>query len=223
MPFYLFDIEGTITDIHFVHEVLFPYARKALPNFIAQHAETVRDTLSQLDATVLAEGGTPPAGDADRLAVLLSWMDTDRKHPALKTLQGLIWQAGYQDGTLKGHLYPDVAPTLQRWHQAGVTLGIYSSGSVLAQKLLLGHSVSGDLTPLFTHFFDTSVGPKQEAKSYQAIATQSGFQPADITFFSDVPGELLAAKEAGLHPVQLLRGIEADGRFAAIHRLDEWQ
>ena len=45
-----------------------------------------------------------------------------------------------------------------------------------AQKLLFGHSVAGDLTPLFAGFFDTTVGAKRDAASYAAIA--AGAAPA---------------------------------------------
>jgi enolase-phosphatase E1 len=144
-------------------------------------------------------------------------MAADAKVTALKTLQGLIWAAGFADGRLKGHLWPDVAACLRAWHAGGLKLAVYSSGSVAAQKLLFGHSVAGDLTPLFAGFFDTRIGAKREAAAYGAIAAQLGLAPGEILFLSDVAEELDAAQAAGFATCQLVRaqdGTLASGRHA---------
>ena len=141
------DIEGTTTPIDFVHKTLFPYARARLAAFCAANR----------GHQVLADVPEPV------LDTLLGWMDRDEKITALKTIQGMIWEEGYRAGTLKSVIYPDVAPALKRWSQGGLRLFVYSSGSVPAQKLLFGHSDAGDLTPLFSGFFDTAIGPKRDA------------------------------------------------------------
>jgi enolase-phosphatase E1 len=129
----------------------------------------------------------------------------DKKDPALKEAQGRIWRAGYESGELKGHVYDDVPPAFRRWTRAGLTLGIYSSGSVLAQKLLFRHSVHGDLSPFLTHHFDTAVGHKRDPASYAAIARKVGLPPSSILFLSDVPEELAAAREQGYQVIQIVR------------------
>ncbi|MFZ5747458.1 MAG: acireductone synthase [Pseudomonadota bacterium] len=189
----LLDIEGTTSSIAFVADVLFPYARKHLVEFLSAHAEKV--------APVLAE----VPGD-DRLATLLGWMDADAKVTPLKTLQGMIWQAGYADGTIQGHVYPDTPDALRRWQAMGVPVYIYSSGSVPAQKLLFGHSVAGDLTPLLSGYFDTTTGPKREAASYAAIAQAIGLAPQRLLFVSDVQAEVDAARAAGCAALLIDRG-----------------
>lgn len=181
----LTDIEGTTGSIAFVTERLFPYARAHMRAYVAAHPDET--------AAILAEVG----GD-DPVATLLGWMDEDRKATPLKTLQGMIWAEGYADGTLTGHIYPDAADALRRWHQAGIRLCVYSSGSIAAQKLIFGHSVAGDLSPLFTGWFDTTSGAKQDAASYTRIAAAIG-QPTDaILFLSDSPLEIAAAESAGM-------------------------
>jgi enolase-phosphatase E1 len=142
-------------------------------------------------------------------AALRGWMRADAKVTPLKALQGMIWEAGYRDGRLKGHLWPDVAACLRAWAKGGVALAVYSSGSVEAQKLLFGHSEAGDLTPLFSGFFDTRMGGKREPASYAAIAEAMRIAPGEILFLSDVAEELDAAKASGLLTCQLVRA--ADG------------
>jgi len=197
----LTDIEGTTTPISFVHDVLFPYARARLPALVAA-AEQVPEVAQALS--------TLPAGEP--LATLLGWMDRDVKAAPLKTLQGITWRDGYRDGTLHGALYPDVAGHLRSWAAAGTSLAVYSSGSIEAQRLLFGHSDSGDLSGLFGGFYDTSSGPKREARSYHAILADQGVAGARALFLSDVEAELDAAAEAGLLTCQLVRA--ADGTRA---------
>lgn len=184
----LTDIEGTTSSIAFVTDTLFPYARSRLGDFVAEYPD---ETTPILDAVRAEEPGDP-------VQTLLRWMDEDRKATPLKTLQGLIWAEGYADGTLEGHVYPDAAAALRRWRADGIRLYVYSSGSVDAQKLIFGRSDHGDLTPLFSGYFDTSAGPKREAGSYRSIAGAIGLPPEDILFLSDSVPEIEAARAAGM-------------------------
>jgi enolase-phosphatase E1 len=192
------DIEGTTTRISFVHDVLFPYARARLPDFLAARAAEPEI------AAVLAEVRDLAPG-APELATLLAWMDADAKITPLKTIQGLIWGEGYKSGALHGELYADVTPSLRAWWVGGVRLYVYSSGSEAAQKLLFKHTQEGDLTGLFTGFFDTRVGAKREPASYASIAAAAGLPGAEMLFLSDVGAELDAAGAAGWRTCQLLR------------------
>ncbi|MBR0676064.1 acireductone synthase [Roseomonas alkaliterrae] len=204
------DIEGTTSAIAFVKETLFPFAEAELDAFLDAHGREPEV------AAILEEVRATAPGEEPR-AALRRWMAEDAKVTPLKTLQGLIWRAGFEDGRLKGHLWPDVAPCLRAWHAAGVRLAIYSSGSVAAQRLLFGHSVAGDLTPLLSGFFDTRVGGKREAASYAAITAALGLDAGAVLFLSDVAEELDAAREAGLMTCQLVRaadGTRASGRHA---------
>jgi enolase-phosphatase E1 len=175
----LTDIEGTTSSLSFVHDTLFPYARARLPEYTAEHG-----------------------GD---LAQLLAWMDADAKVTELKDIQGRIWAQGYAAGELAGHVYPDAAEALRRWHGDGIKLAVFSSGSVAAQKLIFGHSNQGDLSPLFSGWFDTTTGPKREAMSYLLIADALGVSPADMLFLSDIAAETDAAKAAGMRAMLIDR------------------
>ena len=194
----LTDIEGTAGSISFVREVLFPYARRELPRFVREHGREpeVRRWLDQ----VAAEHGAI-CDDAVIVETLQGWIDEDRKHTALKALQGLMWTEGYARADFTAHVYADAVDGLRRWHAAGHPLAVYSSGSVPAQKMFFGHSDAGDLRPLFDAFFDTEVGGKREAASYARIAEALGRAPDTILFLSDVVAELDAAREAGLRTV----------------------
>lgn len=198
----LTDIEGTTSSISFVREVLFPYARAALPDFVRAHGQEP-EVRRWLDMAAVDAGGV--CQDAVLAEVLQGWIDEDRKHTALKALQGMIWTEGYRSGDYRAHLYPDSAPALRAWHAAGHALYVYSSGSVPAQKLFFGHTEAGDLTGLFSGWFDTEVGGKREAASYRAIAARIGRGASDIVFLSDVVEELDAARESGFRTVLLDR------------------
>ncbi|MET3709670.1 enolase-phosphatase E1 [Sphingomonas trueperi] len=200
----LLDIEGTTSSIAFVAEVLFPYAAKHLASYVEAHSEEV--------ALILAE-----VPGEDKVATLLDWIAEDRKATPLKTLQGLIWAQGYADGTLQGHVYPDTPEALRRWYTAGVAIYIYSSGSIAAQKLIFGHSIAGDLTPMLSGYFDTTTGPKCEAESYAKISAATGFEAKEILFVSDMQPEVDAARAAGLGALLIDRA----GGPADIHSLAE--
>ncbi len=196
------DIEGTTTSLSFVKDVLFPYARAHLAEFIrlqAGNAE-VRTLLGEVSA---ASGKT--LDDEQAIAQLIQWIDEDRKIGPLKALQGLIWEAGYRDGDFKGHVYADAVRKLREWQHSGIALYVYSSGSVHAQKLLFGHTEHGDLTSLFSGYFDTAIGAKQDVDAYRKIALHIATPPDDILFLSDIAGELDAAQKAGFNTCQLLR------------------
>ncbi len=204
--FYLFDIEGTTTDIHFVHKVLFPYSKERLKEFVLKHQDRpdiVKD-IELVRETIWTEESKNPSIE-EILEKLLYWIETDRKHPALKEIQGLIWEEGYARGDFKGHIYPDVKPAWDRILSESKKIGIYSSGSVHAQKLIFRNSDSGDLTPFISNYFDTKVGHKREKVSYETIARRTGFEPDEIKFFSDIPEELEAALAAGLQVVHVVR------------------
>jgi len=197
------DIEGTTSSIRFVKDVLFPYARERLPAFVETHGDTpeVQHWLHE----AAKEAGIVEAPRQEVIEMLLRWIDEDRKSTALKALQGMIWKDGYESGDYQAHMYPEVSARLHAWRADGLHLYVYSSGSVPAQKLFFGYSEAGDLTPLFSGYFDTETGPKRERASYEKIAEAIGEQPGHILFLSDIVEELDAAKAAGLHTGWLLR------------------
>lgn len=196
------DIEGTTSSIAFVHDVLFPYALRELPAFVREHADEP-EVRRWLDAAALDIGGV--VADECIVEILQGWIREDRKHPALKALQGMLWKDGYARGDFRGHVYPDAAAALRRWHADGSGLYVYSSGSVAAQKLLFGHSTAGDLAGLFAGNFDTAVGGKRAAASYERIVQAIGKPAGAILFLSDVVEELDAARSAGLRTFLLDR------------------
>ena len=214
----LLDIEGTTTPIAFVHDVLFPFARAHLPEFVndPRNSEAVRQVvvlLSKEHSADLAGGERPPAWygatlDEIRASIktYAAWlMDRDRKSPGLKLLQGQIWERGYRAGFLRGDVFPDVAPAIRRWRDGGLDVAIYSSGSVLAQRLLFESTPDGDLTRSLNGFFDTGVGAKTSIESYGHIAHALERQPGEVLFVSDVGAELAAARAAGLQTLLSLR------------------
>lgn len=198
----LTDIEGTTSSIAFVKEVLFPYARRLLPQFIASHGGEP-EVRRWLDQVALENGGL--CQDAMIAEVLLGWIDQDRKHTALKALQGMLWKAGYERGDYRAHVYPDAVARLRLWKERGHSLNVYSSGSVPAQQLFFGHSEAGDLCSLFDHWFDTEIGGKRAVDSYRKISGVLQRPAAEIVFLSDLVEELDAAREAGLQTVLLDR------------------
>ncbi len=203
----LTDIEGTTTPINFVHQVLFPYAKSRIAEFLQSNIALpdAEQSIAETEQTMQNEGAAA-SSIQEVSAQLIRWIDEDRKHPALKRLQGLIWAQGYADGSIRGQVYPDVPPAFRQWKKQGLSIGIYSSGSVLAQQLLFRHSTEGDLSGMLSHYFDTGIGGKKEESSYRAIANQLNLPPSEILFLSDSAEELAAASAVGMPVTQLLRG-----------------
>jgi len=205
IQYILTDIEGTTTSISFVADVLFPY--------FLEHIDELRNALNepgvklQIEAVkaTVQEEEVRQINDEEAIAFLEHWCRIDRKHPALKALQGIVWEKGYKNGSLKGHIYPEVPAMLKSWKEKGFKIGIYSSGSVPAQKLLFGYSEAGDLRPFFSDYFDTVVGHKREEQSYKNIQLALGLPAGQIVFLSDIEQELDAARAAGMQTIKLLR------------------
>jgi enolase-phosphatase E1 len=210
----LLDIEGTTTPIAFVHQVLFPYARARVHEYLEQHADdpAVRADVALLRAEYAAEPPHSPDLPPWNPEAYVYWlMDRDRKSTGLKALQGRIWEAGYRAGELrgKGEVYPDVRPALERWHDAGRTIAIFSSGSIQAQRSLFANTTAGDLSAFLSAYFDTTTGPKREAISYRKIAAALGRSPRDILFVSDVAAELDAARVAEMRTALCMRELKS--------------
>ncbi|WP_296702521.1 acireductone synthase [Thiocapsa sp. UBA6158] len=206
------DIEGTTTSVAFATEVLYPHARERLPNYVRRHR-------NEPEVAAIMDEARDAGGVWNDEAVVVRmchWMERDQKVTPLKDLQELIWEEGYRNGELMTPLYADVAPAMRNWHARGLRLYIYSSGSVHAQRLIYGHTVAGDLTPLLSGYFDTRIGHKRAADSYRRIAEAIGVPPQRILFLSDVREELDAAREAEWQTVWMMRAGLAGP--AAAHR-----
>ena len=199
----LTDIEGTTSSISFVKDVLFPFARERLPAFVTTHAD--RPEVQHWLHEAAKDAGIIFADRSEIVTLLQRWIDEDRKATPLKALQGMIWEDGYRGGDFRAHVYADVAPKLHEWKERGLDLYVYSSGSVAAQKLFFAHSEAGDLTPLFSGYFDTETGPKRASESYRRIAASIGRPASEILFLSDITEELDAARTAGMRTTQLAR------------------
>jgi enolase-phosphatase E1 len=252
IDFVLLDIEGTTTPIAFVHDVLFPYARVRVRAYLEETAASdagVRQIVEDLRLELPASGFQRPAGglnpdvgsreleagsgeleagrgklDADIVSYIYWLMDRDRKSGPLKALQGRIWEQGYATGALKGEVYADVPKAFARWAAGGVRIGIYSSGSVLAQKLLFAHSTAGDLSRFLSGYFDTGVGAKKEAASYRRIVDALDTAASRVLFVSDVVAELDPARESGLQTMLCVRPparSPASGAHRTLESFDE--
>ncbi len=203
----LTDIEGTTTSLSFVKDVLFPYAYERMPSFVVENR--TNPAVAKVIDEVRYEVNNPVLSLSGAIEQLKQWIRDDKKITPLKAIQGLMWQQGYASGDFTGHVYPDAVAGLQAWHAQGLQLYVYSSGSVQAQQLLFGYSDAGDLTPLFSGYFDTQVGHKREIGAYQHIAQAIGIAPEHILFLSDIREELDAAQQAGMQTCALVRENQA--------------
>jgi len=215
----LLDIEGTTSSISFVHDVMFPYARRELDRYLTENWDS--SELSETCDLVAKDAGfdsfdTWASGkpDTDQLTLVrdevLRIMDGDVKATGLKQLQGSIWRAGFERGEMRAHVYDDVPEAIEAWNAAGRNVRIYSSGSIAAQKLFFGHTIVGDLLHLFRGHYDTTIGSKKESASYQQIAAEFELPTPEIAFLSDVPAELNAARDAGMQTALCKRPGNAD-------------
>ena len=214
------DIEGTTSSISFVKEVLFPYAARQFPAFLETHWDQP-EIQAKLQAAE-QESGQRLDSPASANALFQQWITDDRKATPLKALQGMIWKTGYQNGDYTAHLYPDTAPALQAWKEKGLDLYVYSSGSIAAQKLFFSYSDAGDLTGLFSGYFDTTSGHKQETDSYRTIQQSIGLPAEQLLFLSDIEAELDAAAEAGFQTIRLDReGNQGESRHKVVMSFEE--
>ncbi|MBV8661684.1 MAG: acireductone synthase [Hyphomicrobiales bacterium] len=205
----LVDIEGTISPLAYVREVLFPYAAERLSAFVAARRDEPRV------AAVLEEAAAISGGDP--MSALEDWQRRDVKMKPLKTLQGWIWAQGYAEGAFASPLFPDALAAIRRWRADGLPIWVYSSGSLEAQDLFFRHSEAGDLRGLFSGFFDTTIGAKVETASYRRIAEAIGSAPSAILFLSDNGAELAAAADAGLKVALVVKdGQAADARWPLV-------
>jgi enolase-phosphatase E1 len=198
----LLDIEGTTTPISFVYDVLFPYARQRMSAYVRNNDLT--DLHREYESDVQS-GNNPPAWSNNPVPYLHWLMDQDRKSTALKRIQGEIWRNGYSSGELHGEVFDDVPDALRRWHEAGIDIRIFSSGSVLAQRLIFSSTLNGDLTKYLSGYFDTTTGPKHEPQSYATIAAAFALPASEILFISDITRELDAARAAGMQTLLCVR------------------
>lgn len=200
------DIEGTTSSTWFVHDTLYPYSRRHFARYLAEHRD--RPDVAAMIAMVGELANEPDLG-LDRVEWWLNhWLDDDLKMTPLKAFQGWIWAEGFAAGELTSHFFDDAIPALRRWHDAGMQLNIFSSGSVNAQTAWFGNTPEGSILGLITHHFDTeNAGPKRESSSYDTIVARTGFPAAETVFLSDLVAELDAARAAGMHTV----GVRRDG------------
>lgn len=211
VKYILTDIEGTTTSVKFVYDVLFPYFRKHIGELkeMTSNADVQKAFRQTVELAVSLENKKLSTID-DIINTLYRWSEEDRKITPLKTVQGILWEKGYESGEIKGHVYEDVSPALSNWHEQGLGLGVFSSGSIAAQKLIFGYSEAGDLTRFFSDYFDTTTGGKREMETSPKIAQALNHKPSEILFLSDIVEELEAAEAAGFQTVQLVRpGTEA--------------
>ncbi|MFM7596445.1 MAG: acireductone synthase [Flavobacteriales bacterium] len=201
----LTDIEGTTTEVSFVYDVLFPYFRTHMDTWLDVDSDQMKEVLEQTKSIALEEQSIHLTSKAALFEQLRTWSLEDRKITPLKTFQGMVWEQGFKSGAIKGHVYTDVQPALERWYNNGIKLAVFSSGSIAAQKQLFGYSIEGDLTTYFSDFFDTTTGMKRDAKTYQLIVAKLQVPANKVLFLSDIPQELVAAEAAGLQTLQLVR------------------
>lgn len=203
VKYVLMDIEGTISDIQFVKEVLFPYSLERLKGFIKEGAKDhkTRDLLLQ----VIPDTSWSDEAERKCFEYLRECVELDRKDPTLKVVQGKIWKEGFENGTFKAPLYPDVLKAWKNWKKIGLRLGIYSSGSVAAQKLFLAHTDLGNLLDFIEDHFDLEIGTKVEKASYRKIAKLLSLDPSQVLFLSDNEKELYSAEGAGMLVVAAIR------------------
>jgi enolase-phosphatase E1 len=231
----LLDIEGTTTPVDFVYKTLFPYASRKLEAFLREHAQEsktralMEDLRSQheLDAK---QGLQPPewlnSSEEERLRSCVAYgqwlIAKDNKCTPLKSLEGKIWQHGYESWELRGEVYPDVPVAFERWKRQEKIICIYSSGSTLAQQLLFRTTPFGDLMPHISTYFDTRVGAKTEAASFRRISDSVAYQPEQFLFISDAVKEMEAARSAGMQALLCVReeragAASASGAVGMIH------
>ncbi|GFG75795.1 acireductone synthase [Mycobacterium botniense] len=189
------DIEGTTSPTRSVRENLYGYTKARLGRWLADNRCGPADSVI---AATRELAGRPEADATEVTEILCRWLDSDVKAEPLKTAQGLICAEGFRSGDLRGEFFDDVPPALSSWHDAGIRLYVYSSGSARNQQDWFAHARGGELASLISGWFDlTTAGPKRDVSSYRRIAGSIGLSGQQILLLSDHADELDAAAAAG--------------------------
>ncbi len=204
----LTDIEGTISDISFVKDVLFPYSYERIDDFVEKHWEEIGNILKETEEIVGKK-----LSKEEFIKTMKAWIREDKKITPLKELQGMIWEEGFKKCELVSHIYEDALKKLKEWKDKGIPVYVYSSGSVKAQKLFFSHTTYGDISYLFSGHFDTRIGNKKEPESYRKIAEKLNLMPSEILFLSDSAEEIEASHKAGMKAIMVVR----DGKVSSSH------
>lgn len=212
----LTDIEGTVSDISFVKDVLFPYSYERIDDFVEKHWKEIGDIRKATEKIVGKE-----LTKEEFVKIMKEWIKKDEKITPLKELQGIIWEEGFKEGKLVSHIYEDALRKLKEWKKKGLPVYIYSSGSVKAQRLFFGHTTYGDLNYLFAGNFDTKIGNKKNPESYKRIAESLNLSPSDILFLSDSKEEIEAAYKSGMNVIMVVRNGKIESSFRTIKSFDE--
>ncbi len=212
----LTDIEGTISDISFVKDVLFPYSYERIDDFVKKHWEEIEDIRKETEEIA----GKKLSKD-EFIKIMKTWIKEDKKITPLKELQGMIWEEGFKKGDLVSHIYEDALKKLKEWKDKGIPVYVYSSGSVKAQKLFFSHTTYGDISYLFSGHFDTRIGNKKEPESYQKISKRLGLKTSEILFLSDSKEEIEAADRTGMKVIMVMRNGKQPLPYPVIKSFDE--
>lgn len=189
------DVEGTVVPYRFFREELAGYVRDQAAAFVEVHG--ARDAVREALNSLCREAGLDPSPSV-AVACFVQCSAQERGSATCRTLAALIAEEGYRKGELQGSIYDDAARNLQRWHDEGLRLYAYSRQSIVLQQGLFAHSDHGDLSGIFSAYFDTLSGYKQESSSYEIITSEIGGRAGDILYLSDTAAELDAAKAAGM-------------------------
>ena len=212
----LTDIEGTISDISFVKDVLFPYSYERIDDFVKKHWEEIEDIRKETEEIA----GKKLSKD-EFIKIMKTWIKEDKKITPLKELQGMIWEEGFKKGELVSHIYEDALKKLKEWKDKGIPVYVYSSGSVKAQKLFFSHTTYGDISYLFSGHFDTKIGNKKNPESYRKISDKLGLKTSEILFLSDSKEEIEAADRAGMKVIMVMRNGKQLLPYPVISSFDE--
>lgn len=204
----LLDIEGTVSSPCFFKNILRPYAEAHFREYISSHLSDPE--VDQAFEQARQMTGGPFANTDAVLKTLENWFHQGKKAKPLSLLLTKVWEHGYTQGEIQGHLYRDAYLNLRAWRMRGIPLYVYSSKCEAEQRLLLFYSMYGNIITYFEQFFDGSIGKKTERSSYLAVAEAMELEPSQILFLSDSRTELKAAEAAGMQVLMVCR----DGAIA---------
>ncbi len=229
----LLDIEGTSVPFDFVHRDMFDHARKHMKDFLTRNCDSRQlkkicheilqefNKIHERKLCIELECDSQTVEDFSNL--IKEMIDEDSKFRALKELEGYLWKEAFENGSLQGILFPDVRKNLATWKEKGLKIFIYSSGSVMSQKMIFSHTEEGDVSTYLDGYFDTEVGGKKDPQSYLKIASLIQEAQENILFLSDSEEEIRAANSAGLRIYLVNRDMLEEGQrdgFKIINNFD---
>lgn len=216
----ILDIEGTVCEPSFIRDKLSPLLRSKLEDYLEDsfRQPEVAEWISRLRKVC----DIPMNDKGETIAAIVESLQ--RKSPKVlsRELNILMWIWLYRKRKIESIVYEEVSTVLHDWkfEKDIPNICLFSSSSIIPQKLMICRTGSGNLLPLIDYFIGPKFGSKDDSDSYRNIADGLGLSTAELLFITDCVEEVNAASRAGCCSVLIFRdGNDIPNKGEPLHKV----